>query len=254
MVEETYKLGVKVFKKELSANEAAKQLAEQGMKRNSASIYIKIFQAMLSGKLHKRAMNKEHAEYFLKHIRDDFGMEHYIKALSAIKLHIEYKKSIGTSSNVEQLYNQLISELSIDDEIQKIEDNLIGVNETEKLSLIKSRIGQSKYKSRLILKYKKCVLCEINIPELLVASHIKPWSESNNNEKLDLNNGLLLCSLHDKLFDLGFISFDTFGKIIISNQIDEFLYEELKLYKNKNIDVNGNMKKYLVWHKENKLK
>ena len=52
--------------------------------------------------------------------------------------------------------------------------------------------------------------------ELLVASHIKPWSISDANEKLDIHNGLLMCPNHDKLFDRGYISFDDTGRILIS--------------------------------------
>ena len=128
------------------------------------------------------------------------------------------------------------------------------LNKTEKLAIIKSRIGQNNFKNRLVKKYKKCFLCDIAIPELLIASHIKPWSESNSMERLDINNGLLLCCLHDKLFDLGFISFDDSGKIIISGQIDGALYKTLKINTEEIIEINTETRKYLNWHKENKLR
>jgi predicted restriction endonuclease len=46
----------------------------------------------------------------------------------------------------------------------------------------------------------------------LIASHVKPWSESNHQERLDVNNGLLHCPNHDDLFDKGYISFIKMGR------------------------------------------
>lgn len=55
---------------------------------------------------------------------------------------------------------------------------------------------------------------------LLVASHIKPWSVSDNFERLDPYNGLLLLPNYDKLFDLGYITFDPQGRIVCSRLLD----------------------------------
>jgi predicted restriction endonuclease len=54
-----------------------------------------------------------------------------------------------------------------------------------------------------------------------VASHIKPWRASDNTERLDTYNGLLLLPNLDKAFDLGFITFTERGRIIVSNQLEE---------------------------------
>ena len=72
---------------------------------------------------------------------------------------------------------------------------------------IKVRVGQSKLKKRLLKNYgNKCALCNISSTDLLIASHIKPWSKSNNKEKTNPTNSILLCNLHDGLFDKGYIS------------------------------------------------
>lgn len=47
--------------------------------------------------------------------------------------------------------------------------------------------------------------CGVSDEHFLIDSHIKPWSQSNNQEWLDVNNGLLLCPNHDALFDKGII-------------------------------------------------
>jgi hypothetical protein len=54
----------------------------------------------------------------------------------------------------------------------------------------------------------------------LIASHIKPWRESNNEERLQAGNGLLLTPTADHLFDRGFISFDDGGEVLVSPVAD----------------------------------
>lgn len=66
----------------------------------------------------------------------------------------------------------------------------------------------------MLKRYNRCCLCEMENPEFLIASHIKPWAESERKEKLDVNNGFLMCPNHDRIFDKGYITFDDDGKII----------------------------------------
>lgn len=134
------------------------------------------------------------------------------------------------------------------------EENLKLVNETEKELIVKARIGQSELRDKLIREKKKCELCGINKKELLIASHIKPWSISNEEERLDLNNVLLFCSMHDTLFDKGFITFDDEGKIIISNELDQINRVFSNINLEMKISINEEKKKYLKYHRENIFK
>lgn len=68
-----------------------------------------------------------------------------------------------------------------------------------------------------------CCISGLANSELLIASHIKPWSESDEDEKTDPRNGLLLNALHDKAFDRGLITVTTDFKIIISSDIRDVL-------------------------------
>ena len=63
------------------------------------------------------------------------------------------------------------------------------------------------------------VYVKVSDPKFLIASHIKPWACSESGEKLDIDNGLLLCPNHDALFDSGYISFDENGVIMISEHL-----------------------------------
>ena len=122
------------------------------------------------------------------------------------------------------------------------------ISETQKELLTFARIGHGKYRKDL---WGKCSVSECNMTDLLIASHIKPWSESSNEEKLDRYNGLLLLPNYDKLFDKHLISFDDDGKIIISSQIKEEEYKVLGISANdKLFKILPENKPYLKIHRE----
>ena len=140
-----------------------------------------------------------------------------------------------------------------DTEIGKINDPEITGAERE--TITKQRVNQSKFRQGLLKRYdSKCVLCDVYFEPLLVASHIKPWSVSDPNEKVDVYNGLLLCPHHDKLFDAGYISFDDNGKIIISRQIDLNNRIKLNISDNMKINLSEKMRDYIRYHRENKFR
>jgi len=127
----------------------------------------------------------------------------------------------------------------------------ISVSETEKEQLIKIRIGQGTFKKKLISDSNKCKICGLSNQSLLIASHIKPWKDSDNNERLDVNNGFLLCPIHDSLFDKGYITFDNEGKILISDKLEVSEYNLLSISTQIMIRINDENKRYLKWHREN---
>lgn len=103
----------------------------------------------------------------------------------------------------------------IDKDIEEILSNNDFTN-TEKSTLLKARIGQGRFRKKLILIWGGCAVTGYKDASLLVASHIKPWRASSNFERLDGYNGLLLLPNLDKAFDSGLISFDEAGRIMIS--------------------------------------
>lgn len=83
-------------------------------------------------------------------------------------------------------------------------------NKTTRKRLIDARRGQGKFRRDVIARWGKgesCVLTGVSVPELLIASHIKPWRKSDDNDRLDPMNGLLLAAHADKLFDQFLMSF-----------------------------------------------
>lgn len=101
-----------------------------------------------------------------------------------------------------------------EDEQSVIADRTL--QETEKATLVLARRGQGEFRARVKLLERECRVTHVAAAELLIASHIKPWKLSDNQEKLDGNNGLFLSPHIDKLFDKGFITFTHNGKMLVS--------------------------------------
>ena len=110
-------------------------------------------------------------------------------------------------------------ELTGVNEWEQIEERKIENSElpqTERTALIKSRLGQGRFKINVSRFESRCRITQVSNPTHLIASHIKPWRESTNEERLAAGNGLLLTPSIDHLFDRGFISFDDSGETLIS--------------------------------------
>jgi putative restriction endonuclease len=81
--------------------------------------------------------------------------------------------------------------------------------------LAEARIGQGKFRDDLIYSFNgACAVTGLSVAPLLRASHIKPWTVSNNQERLDPENGVLLAAGVDAAFDRGYIGFDAGGALL----------------------------------------
>ena len=148
--------------------------------------------------------------------------------------------------------------MNVSDE-EAVEEIEAEINETEldgetKEALVKIRVNQGVFRKRLLKKYDRCCLCRVESKDLLIASHIKPWAASGASEKLDTDNGFLLCPNHDALFDAGYISFDDDGKIIISDELSQVDRTFMNVTADMKIQLSEGNKKYLGYHRANVLK
>ncbi len=92
----------------------------------------------------------------------------------------------------------------------------------ERATTAKQRINQSFFRSAVLASYNcACCITGISNSELLGASHIKPWSASDENDKTNPQNGLCLNALHDKAFDRGFITVKPDYSILVSDSISD---------------------------------
>lgn len=92
---------------------------------------------------------------------------------------------------------------------------------TDRHATVKRRVGQQFFRASVLSSYdNKCCVTGISIPSLLIASHIKPWKDSDDiTEKTNPKNGLCLNALHDKAFDNGLITIDKEYKIVVSSKL-----------------------------------
>ncbi|MBI5675022.1 MAG: HNH endonuclease [Nitrospirae bacterium] len=92
----------------------------------------------------------------------------------------------------------------------------------EREAIIKARVNQYFFRSSILSSYnQKCCITGLSISDLLVASHIIPWSKDKIN-RLNPHNGLCLSSIHDKAFDRGFLTVTPEYKIRLSKYLDDF--------------------------------
>lgn len=105
--------------------------------------------------------------------------------------------------------------------------------EQEKIKNIRqAREGQGKYREQLLEQCHYCPITMIADERLLIASHIKPWAASNDQEKIDPFNGYMLSPMIDKLFDRGFITFTESRRILLSEFISPYTWKQIGLKNN----------------------
>lgn len=128
----------------------------------------------------------------------------------------------------------------------------------EKERIVRTRVNQSFFRASILSLYnQKCCITGLSIPDLLIASHIIPWSKDENN-RLNPRNGLCLNAMHDRAFDKGFITVTPEYKVKISNYFADYGNEEIvsemfSKYNNQKIillDKFSPDKEFLSYHNE----
>jgi hypothetical protein len=126
---------------------------------------------------------------------------------------------------------------------------------TEVERLVRQRVGQNIYrKAQLDYWGGRCAVTGLDLPEVLRASHSKPWADCQTDaERLDVFNGFLLAPDLDALFDRGFITFDNDGVILVSPKVGIPQLTALRMPDFNNLRlrwITPNHLPYLVWHRD----
>ena len=95
----------------------------------------------------------------------------------------------------------------------------MGLTETEAFEVQKSRIAQGQFRDDLIDVWKSCSVTGLSNKQFLTASHLKPWRDSSNSERLDPYNDLILIPNLDRLLDRGFVTFQPDGQSKVSTAL-----------------------------------
>jgi predicted restriction endonuclease len=131
------------------------------------------------------------------------------------------------------------------------------IRETEKTALVQARRGQGLFRDNVRSIERACRITKVERMEHLIASHVQPWRDSNNEERLDGENGLLLTPTVDHLFDKGFISFEDSGRLIVSPVADQKSLTRMGVDPVNGVNVGAfsqGQRRYLNFHRENVLR
>jgi hypothetical protein len=126
------------------------------------------------------------------------------------------------------------------------------LSKTEAEAILLSRIGQGRFRDSLLALWAKCSVTGCKATRALRVSHLKPWAISTNRERLDPYNGLLLIPNLDAALDIGLITFDNDGEILLSPQLCSEDAARLGIVPAMKISiVEKQHLKYLEYHRQN---
>ena len=131
------------------------------------------------------------------------------------------------------------------------------IRETERTALVQARRGQGQFRENVRTIERACRITKVERLEHLIASHVQPWRDSSNEQRLDGENGLLLTPTVDHLFDKGFISFEDSGQLIVSPVADPNSLKRMGVDPDGRVNVgvfSEGQRHYLEFHRENVLR
>lgn len=144
----------------------------------------------------------------------------------------------------------IVLDWSADEEIERALVKTIP-DRTTRRAVIQARVGQGQFRRDLFeYWFGKCTLTGFDIGPLLRASHIKPWCDSNNAERIDPMNGLLLAPGCDAAFDAKLITFEDDGRMLVSPTLNDDHLSALGLRRMARLPVKDDHLPYLALHRE----
>jgi hypothetical protein len=182
-------------------------------------------------------------------------LDRVIRGLDSVEIYQQRNSNgNGMYSSALGLYREFLcdyTQFQVSQDIQTIiEDKTL--SETQKSQLVNTRIGQGQFRQKLFKYWQGCALTGYKTPQFLVASHIKPWRDADNHERLSKYNGLLLLPNLDKAFDLGYITFTDKGKVRLSKFIESPALLGLK--DTMSINLVKEHQDYMAYHRERVFK
>jgi putative restriction endonuclease len=131
------------------------------------------------------------------------------------------------------------------------------IPQTERQALVLARKGQGRFRSNVQQIERACRVTKVERAEHLIASHIRPWRDCSNEERLNGENGLLLTPTIDHLFDKGFISFEDSGTLILAPVVDIASIRKMGITPEALPNVGSfsdGQRQFLDYHRDNVLK
>lgn len=135
--------------------------------------------------------------------------------------------------------------------VARFELAVVAISTTEREATVRQRVGQNLFREGLMALWGgRCAITGLDVPELLRASHAKPWADSNDFERLDVYNGLLLAAHWDAAFDAGLVTVSGNGEVVASEALSFAARNILLISENLQLKLQPQHAPYLAWHKE----
>jgi len=129
------------------------------------------------------------------------------------------------------------------------------VGSTFKEQLIRARRGQGVFRSNVLLTETQCRVTGVSDAKHLRASHIKPWRDASNSERLHGANGLLLSPHIDHLFDQGYIAFSNAEHLLVVQEVRTSLLDKWGIDSGTKVGLfNREQQAFLEYHRVNVFK
>ncbi|WP_453976647.1 HNH endonuclease [Brevundimonas sp. Marseille-Q4549] len=130
-------------------------------------------------------------------------------------------------------------------------EEINNISATVRAALVQARIGQGAYRADLMAAWNgRCAVTGCGIPEMLRASHVQPWRASDNGQRLDPENGLILSAHLDALFDRGLITFADDGSMLVSESISVASKDVWGVGNPLRVKPKDRLSEYLRYHRE----
>lgn len=135
--------------------------------------------------------------------------------------------------------------------VSRFERAVAAISATEREVTVRQRVGQSLFREGLMALWGgRCAITGLDVPELLRASHAKPWADSNDFERLDVFNGLLLAAHWDAAFDAGLVTVSPDGVVVGSPKLSDAARSLLRLSGTLRLKLRPEHEPYMAWHRE----
>jgi len=219
---------------------------------------------------HNRVVPKEHMgllgplmpERYAPLQRDGDGIQNvylaelpraFAEALAGL-IGVEARELVMASADKPVLAAPQTAARGIDEWEEKIQQTVIAsktLTDTERTAIIRARRGQGLFKQNVMRVERECRITKVDNPAHLVGSHIKPWRDATNDERLDGENGLLLTPTIDHLFDRGFISFRDDGRLLVSPVADPVSLRRMGVPPEADVgDFSRGQRRFLEFHRD----
>ncbi len=237
------------------------------VKSNMLEIYTELYNRLTSCKKGILTFNMQRAEVEPPRVYLRSNSEYYDLMRSLGLPNISYVSILKVRSKQGKIYYYYRMFIEYKNDIVKYENPLAkqekekietsNLSQKKKETLIQARSGQGEYRRKVLEDCSYCPFTLVNDERLLIASHIKPWAVSDDNEKVDPKNGFALTPTYDKLFDGGYMTMLDDKTIEVSPWVSPMNQKRLNIYsgmKVPKLQLDDERCAYLEYHRTNIFK